>query len=160
MLWILYIITALTFADALTGFIHWLEDQHPNVFVILFGDYGYEQIVKPNEQHHADPFAMTHNTYADRVKWSCIATAPLLAAGLLTDSWLLILTALFASQANQVHYWAHVPKPPAPVKFLQRAGILQGRLHHSIHHRAPHATRFCVMTPWINNLLDFIGEEL
>ena len=151
-------IAALATADAVTGFLHWVEDKHPEWVLQILGEWSVKAIIVPNMIHHDDPFAMTKDSYWSRVCHSTLFAIPILAAGILLESWFLILFAIFASQANQIHYWAHVVRPPLIVRWLQYARIFQSRRHHSVHHKAPFDVRFCVMTPWLNPIIDYLTK--
>lgn len=54
---------------------------------------------------------------------------------------------------NQVHQWAHQPRPPAVVRVLQSCRLILGREAHSRHHRPPYAANYCIATGWCNRPL-------
>lgn len=147
---------ALLTADAITGYIHYVEDKHPEWITRLLGEWGLREVVEPNIDHHNNPFAMTRNRYWERNNTSIFAAVPVLILSFWLESDFLLLLALIGSQANQIHYYAHLPADEIPslILFLQSIRVLQSRRHHSIHHAPPHDRRFCVMTPWINNALE------
>lgn len=158
MVWCLFqVILLFLLADFAAGVFHWAED--------TLGDddtpiWGY-LFAAPNSVHHADPTAMT------KIHW-VVNNAPLFSfaslvvigawcVGLLT--WQLFVFALFGAMTQQAHRFAHMPnlRLPAFVRFLQRFRILQDSRHHWGHHVAPHTHRYCVMTPWVNPVLDQTG---
>jgi ubiquitin-conjugating enzyme E2 variant len=72
-------------------------------------------------------------------------------------AWQAYLIVALASQANQIHLWAHSANPPRAIAFLQRYGILQSAAHHAEHHKRPYASRYCTFTNYLNPLLDGSG---
>ena len=40
---------------------------------------------------------------------------------------------------------------------LQEIGLLQSPVHHAGHHRPPSDRRYCVLTDWLNPVLDAVG---
>jgi hypothetical protein len=59
--------------------------------------------------------------------------------------------------ANQIHQWSHHPAPPPWVRRLQRLGAILSPARHARHHRAPHATDYCITGGWLNRSLDAVG---
>jgi hypothetical protein len=57
---------------------------------------------------------------------------------------------------NQIHQWAHMPRPPRVVRALQAAGLLLGRGEHTLHHARPYDCRYCITTGWCNRPLEAI----
>jgi ubiquitin-conjugating enzyme E2 variant len=86
-----------------------------------------------------------------------VVAAGLLAAGAL--GWQAIVVLGVAVNANEVHKWAHrtTAENGRLVSALQRAGIVQSRAHHGGHHGGARDTRYCVVTPWLNPVLDRCG---
>jgi ubiquitin-conjugating enzyme E2 variant len=139
-------------ADLLAGFWHWLEDRYFDVTWPLIGEY----IAKPNELHHAQPRAFLNQGYWDR-NWTTIipASVALLIAWASGASSVVLLTLIFVSQANEIHAWAHSKGTLSPwVVMLQETGLFQSPAHHAEHHRSPFAIRYCVMTNFLNPVLD------
>jgi len=62
-----------------------------------------------------------------------------------------------ALPTNQIHQWAHMPSPPALVRWLQRRGIVLSRDEHARHHAEPYVINYCIATGWCNRLLTAIG---
>lgn len=148
-------------ADFLTGVMHWLEDRFgpgrehwPIVGSLIFA---------PNRLHHADPVAFTRQGFFER-NWTTWAVVALFALPMLCifgpAPWL--LTALAGgAMANEIHAWAHrrtiVPGWAAmPVELLQSIGFLQSPAHHAQHHVPPHRRAYCILTGWLNPLLDSV----
>lgn len=146
-----YVATAWLAADLIAGFWHWIEDRYFDVKWPLIGEY----IAKPNELHHEQPTAFLYGGYWHR-NWTAIVPAIIAAVvcGVLGGYWLALVFAM-ASQANEIHAWAHSKGKLSPlVVALQETGVLQSPGHHARHHRDPFEVRYCVMTDWLNPLLD------
>lgn len=142
--------------DLLSGVLHWAEDTWtaPGRSPLLD-----RWVVRDNIEHHRRPGTIRAGGYwaTNRV---CIVLASLAALTLVlfrVEAWQAYLIVAFASQANQIHLWAHSADPPAPVRRLQRWGILQSPRHHAEHHARPYATRFCTVTNYLNPVLDRIA---
>lgn len=140
-----HILTAWLIADFLSGFWHWIEDRYFDESWPIIGKY----IAKPNTLHHAQPSAFLANDYWTR-NWTTIL--PAAVACLLFPSWWLVF--LFVSQANEIHAWAH-QRCSSWVRALQETGILQSPRHHGEHHRSPFDVKYCVMSDWLNPILDY-----
>ena len=54
---------------------------------------------------------------------------------------------------NQIHQWAHMPRPPALIRLLQRCGLILRREAHVRHHLPPYAANYCIATGWCNRPL-------
>jgi hypothetical protein len=53
-----------------------------------------------------------------------------------------------------VHQWAHMPRPPRFVRWLQDHHLILSRREHSRHHSSPYARNYCIATGWCNPLLE------
>ena len=58
---------------------------------------------------------------------------------------------------SQIHKWAHAPRRPRWVSWLQRRGLILGPIHHSVHHAEPHTLNYCITTGWCNGPLNWFG---
>jgi hypothetical protein len=142
-------------ADFMSGFFHWWEDRVGREDMPFIGP----QIVRPNRLHHVEPLAFTYNTLLHR-------NAPLwIIAALISALWLALggFSVLWAFATlgglivNEVHRYAHRPQLAGPlVRLLQETGAFQSPKHHAGHHRAPSDTRYCILTDWLNPVLDRI----
>jgi ubiquitin-conjugating enzyme E2 variant len=81
------------------------------------------------------------------------------AGGLLT--WLFGFSVLIAammvggSLVNEVHAWAHRPSTaPRWARVLQETGFIQSPKHHAGHHRPPQDKHYCILTDWLDPVLD------
>ncbi len=142
--------------DFITGALHWAEDTWtaPGGSALLD-----RWVVRDNIEHHRKPGAIRAGNYwaTNRV---CIALALVAACVLVlcqVHAWQAYFIVALASQANQIHLWAHSASPPLPVRWLQRVGLLQSPAHHGRHHKRPYAVRYCTTTNFLNPALDALG---
>lgn len=138
-------------ADLLAGFWHWAEDRYFRCHWPIIGPY----IAAPNELHHTDQTAFLAGSYWHR-NWTTILPCVVgLAVSLLMHAplWVIVMW-VAASQANQIHAWSHTRSKYRLVRGLQEFGVLQSPRHHAIHHRSPFDCHYCVMTDWLNPVLD------
>jgi ubiquitin-conjugating enzyme E2 variant len=142
-------------ADFLSGVLHWVEDrlgpgrEHWPVLGAL--------IFKPNLLHHSDPTYFLQSGFFDR-NWTTWAAVIPLAALLFwlfgSQPW--IWSALVGGAfANEIHAWAH-RKTWAPrwAHRLQDWGVIQSPAHHAVHHVPDHRRSYCILTDWLNPVLD------
>jgi hypothetical protein len=165
-LWLLPLVAAagILAADFASGFVHWFCDSVFEEETPLVGPL----VILPFREHHRDPLAMTHHAFMEITGNICLALAPALLLGL----WLLpaprpgapaiqlahalLLAATTAAfWTNQLHKWAHTPRPPRAVAWLQRRRIILAPAAHGRHHR-PAGRAYCVLTGWMNAPLDRI----
>lgn len=140
--------------DFVTGFFHWAQDSLGKPTTPFWGAV----FVAPNELHHVEPGAM------NKIHWfryslpiyGIIIVMLLfswITGHLGWQGWFAAFVGLFSQQA---HRWTHTPRkalPPAVI-FMQRIKVLQGARHHWKHHINNHITHFCVVTPWVNPVMD------
>jgi hypothetical protein len=149
--WIGYLLCCYLAADLLAGFWHWWEDRYADTQWPLIGDW----IAKPNQLHHDQPLAFLDQNYWSR-NWTTIV--PAFIAFLLTVPHPICGVFLFVSQANEIHAWAHSKgKVSAWIETLQSTGLFQSPKHHALHHIDPFELKYCVMTDWLNPILDRLG---
>lgn len=146
-----YLFCSWLFADFLSGVGHWLEDRYFRVDWPLIGHY----IAGPNELHHIDQRAFLQPGYFGRNWTTFLVTLPAAAFLLMFGSPLWLGVAL-ASQSNEVHAWTH-QRCNRWIRMLQDVGILQCPRQHSQHHKAPFDCRYCVLTNFLNPVLDGLG---
>lgn len=140
-------------ADLIGGLFHWIEDRMGSPDWPIVGRH----VIEPNRLHHAQPLAFTRGGFFARnwTTWLAVVAivAPLFAM-FGASPWLVAATA-GGLLSNQVHYWAHLPsRAPTSVRVLQDLGLMQSSRHHQVHHAKPHDRRYCVLTDWLNPLLD------
>lgn len=140
-------------ADLLTGAFHWWEDRFGSEDWPLIGRW----IIAPNRLHHRRPLAFSAGGFMGRNSAS-IAAAAVLGAGWLAiagPSMFMAATLLGGAISNEVHFWAHRPGAAGPVRrVLQQIGLIQSPKSHALHHRPPHSVHFCVLTDWLNPVLE------
>jgi ubiquitin-conjugating enzyme E2 variant len=143
-------------AELTAGIVHWLEDAYVREDTPLIG----RLLGRPNVIHHHFPRHMTRNSW-----WQSSYDLVLFAACLVVASWLggvltwqVWLFAILSANANEIHKWTHrTRKENGPViSWLQDIRILQTQKHHSIHHKDPKNSHYCVITNYLNPVLDAI----
>ena len=74
-------------------------------------------------------------------------------------TWEVMLVVAIGINANEVHKWAHRSRREngRVIGFLQDAGLIQSQRHHARHHRAGKDTHYCVLTNYLNPLLESVG---
>lgn len=158
------ILCAWLLADFGSGVVHWAEDRLLNEtsrFQFLNG------IKADNDLHHHRPGAMVQFTLWENINTSAPFTLPLSAVLLYLGAPLVITMAVFfATFANIIHRWAHMPPRAVNplIKFMQSIGLFISFEHHLRHHfnskglvRKEDTTgKYCPMTSWLNPLLDYV----
>lgn len=153
---ILEIMGAVLMADFLSGLFHWLEDAYGREDWPLTG----RLVTKPNILHHHDPRYFTRHGWF-RSSWLLLCLGFLVLAiawlcGMLT--WQVWLVVVLGSNANQLHKWVHrTPTENGPlIVSLQRLRLVQTPGHHALHHTDPKNSHYCVLTNFLNPVLDTI----
>ncbi len=143
-------------ADFFSGVLHWAEDTFGDENTPLVG----KSVIAPNELHHHKPMAFLEKSWFESAD-ILLAIGILVLAGAAVFgalSWQLILFVALGVNANQIHKWAHYRRGDVPtvIKWLQKARLIQTRDHHLYHHRQQKNTHYCVMTNFLNPVLDKI----
>lgn len=143
-------------ADLFSGIFHWWEDRVGNEAMPIIGP----EVVAPNRLHHIEPLVFARGNLWSRLR----RNAPLfLMVALVSGLWLGLagFSVMWATATiggvivNEVHRFAHMPTVCGPiVRTFQEIGLLQSPKHHAGHHRAPSDTRYCILTDWLNPVLD------
>ncbi len=145
------------FADFITGVVHWWQDAYGNPTWPIIGKY----VIEPNLIHHQDPRHMLKVSYISRVNTSVITAAILATVFWFVGwhSWQIIVCLIFSSQGNEIHAIGHRSDKENRkfICWLQKIGLLQTRKTHGWHHKAPYDTNFCVMTEFLNPILNKIN---
>jgi ubiquitin-conjugating enzyme E2 variant len=143
-------------AELTAGMVHWFEDAYVREDTPLVG----RLLGRPNVIHHHFPRYMTRNTWwqssYDLVLFAVCLLMTCWPAGVLT--WQVWLFAIVSANANEIHKWTHrTRKENGPViSWLQDIRILQTPKHHLIHHKDPKNSHYCVLTNYLNPVLDAI----
>ena len=152
------LLTAWLAADFGSGLVHWAGDTWGTTRTPLVG----QSIIRTFREHHVDEKSITRHDFVETNGLNCLATLPMLltsAALGLEELWSLLVATFLHSLAiwvfltNQIHSWAHDDHAPAPVRFLQRVGLVLGPQHHAVHHAAPFDKYYCITTGWMNPVL-------
>ncbi len=158
------ILLAWLLADFISGIVHWWEDR------ALKGVSRFEFINgvrADNDRHHRTPRSLTETSWWENINttapFAWVLTAILFAIGAPA---VITLAVFFLSFGNLVHRWSHENKRslPLPVVWAQKIGLFISPSHHAGHHfymgnvvsREDSSIRFCVMSNWLNPVLDKI----
>ncbi len=141
-------------ADLVAGFVHWLEDTYGREDTPIWGSL----VTRHNIIHHHMPrYFVTKSWLQSSWGLFLLATLVVLGAwgfGVLT--WHVWLFAILGANANQIHKWAH--QTPSEngrlIGLLQRCRLIQSPEHHARHHTDPKASHYCVITEFLNPILD------
>ncbi len=118
-------------------------------------------ITKPTILHHYQPVYFTrHGWFKSADLLLAIGAVVLFAAWLLNSlNCEVVLVVGISVNANEIHKWAHrTPRQNGRlISFFQDVGMLQSRSHHTQHHRAQKNTHYCVMTNYLNPVLEAAG---
>lgn len=153
MSWILECCVALLAVDFASGLVHWCEDTFWTEATPIVGRW----IVTPNVLHHRDATAFVTKSWIAG-SWDLAAAGLLIAIAAFLTGHFGPGVALFACAgacANLIHKWNHAPsRAPRVVRVLWRMGLLQRPSQHARHHGGDKNTAYCVITPFVNPVLD------
>lgn len=154
---IVNLILLILITDLLTGSVHWWEDAYGNP------DWKYlgKSVVIPNIEHHKNPRGFLKGTFFDRIKLSLIIAIVLGAILYFFNclNWQVLFCLAYGSLANEIHAITHRTDKENG-KFicaLQKIGLIQSRRMHGHHHTSPYDVNYCVLTNYLNPLLNKIG---
>lgn len=144
-------------ADFVSGFFHWLEDAYGKEDWPVTG----KLITQPNILHHHNPAYFTKHSWFKSADVLIVLGALILAVafGIGALNWMVIIVVCLGVNANEMHKWAHRSSKENGwlITLLQKKGIIQSPLHHSHHHSGSKNTHYCVITNYINPVLDVVG---
>lgn len=151
---VLQVVLAMILVDLIGGILHWWEDTYADPEWPIIGP----AVAKPNLEHHVRPRAFTKDTFWKRNRVIipivvALAVPIFLVFGFNIFTLSLLIAGMFA---GEVHVWAHrTPKENGPViNALQRYGLVQNFRHHLNHHSGEKDSHYCVVTPWVNPVLE------
>ena len=161
---ILTITFAWLLADFIVGFVHWYEDRCLNE---KSTNKIVREILRANDLHHSDPMAMTKLSTWENLNTSFYIGMPVVIISFLVGAPHVITLAFFiACFGNLFHKWSHLPKSKLNpvIRGMMAIGLIQTRAQHNKHHydkngvilRKDARSDFCVMTPYLNPILDKI----
>jgi plasmanylethanolamine desaturase len=143
-------------ADFITGTVHFLLDQYGSPETPIIGKY----VIDRNARHHQDPRQIVESSYL-KLTWTSWLLGTIIVAasyylGIL--NWEIVFTMVYGANANMIHKWTHQTKKENGkfVGFLQKIKLVQSRKHHGWHHKAPFDVNYCILTDWLNPILDKI----
>ena len=148
-------------ADFVSGFVHWACDTWGSPHTRWIGP----ALIHSFREHHIDETAMLDHDWVEVNREPGLAAALVLLL-LVTPPGAALLAGhafvhgfacsflAFAGVANQLHAWAHSPKPPSCVRRLQAWGLILSPGAHDRHHVAPHTSAYCISSGWLNAPLD------
>ena len=140
--------------DFLSGFFHWLEDAYASPFWPIFGRH----VTKPNILHHYIPRAFVTNSWylSSRLLLLFCTLVGLIALAAGAFNWMVALAIVIGVNANHVHKCSHRSRQEnnALVLLLQRLRLIQSPTHHHRHHTHGKNTHYCVLTNFLNPVLD------
>jgi plasmanylethanolamine desaturase len=149
-------------ADFLSGLLHWAADTWGRIDMPLVG----RRLLHPFRVHHVNPRDILGRGFLDLNGDVATVCLPVLALALWlpldatgSQAAVVLLTAIagFALPTNQIHQWAHMPRPPRPVRWLQAARLVLTRRGHARHHANPAGGHYCITTGWCNRALTATG---
>ena len=151
---LLSVIICILIADFLTGFFHWVED----TYGVPGDDWVSKNIWEPNILHHKDPSHMTMSSFIARnyIQWILAGVVVLILYSLGMRFWELFLIGFLSSFAKEVHNWNHRQKNGWIITLLQDMCLIQTKLHHAKHHLKPYNKNYCILTNWVNPILELI----
>jgi len=147
---------AILAADLASGLVHWAEDTFGTEDTPIIGRW----IVAPNVLHHHDATAFVHKGWlASSWDLALLGLSVMAVAWWLgLFGWPVVLLTCVGANANEIHKWNHLGRrAPAFVRVLWSSRLLQRPGHHAAHHRGQKNTHYCVVTPFLNPVLDGLG---
>lgn len=141
-------------ADFISGFVHWAEDAYARADTPIIGRW----IGAANLEHHARPRAFVSKSWWAS-SWDLALPSSALVLLAAWQGWLvwqLLLFAVLAANANQIHKWAHQTRAEngPVVSFLQDWRIIQTKRHHAVHHSGHKNSHYCAITNVLNPVLE------
>jgi ubiquitin-conjugating enzyme E2 variant len=144
-------------ADLVSGLVHWAADTWGSPDLPVIGP----ALIGPFREHHRDQLAITRHDFVETNGNNCLISLPVLGialwlapgphggGSLFLSSFLLALV-FWVLLTNQFHKWAHLPRPPPLLAFLQRWHLILPPAHHQLHHTRPFTSHYCITTGWLN----------
>lgn len=144
------------FTDFVSGLIHWLEDVYAKPGMLFIS-----KIAEENELHHTRPREFLKKNWWQS-SWDIVLAVLILIVTtwwFKALTWEIVLFSILITNANQIHKWAHKTKTEnnMVVTFLQKIHVLQSVKHHGKHHSGEKNSHYCVMTPFVNPVLERIN---
>ncbi len=151
-------------ADLVSGLVHCAADNFGRETTPIFGT----AFIKPFRDHHRDPTAITRHDFIEANGNSClvnllVVVPTYLFVPLTTNAWgmawgsFILAFTICIVLTNQIHKWAHMPKPPLGILTLQKLGFVLTPTTHQVHHTTPFDRYYCITNGWLNPWMDKLG---
>lgn len=151
---VLKIFILILITDLFTGAVHWWEDAYGNPEWKFLG----KSVVIPNLEHHQYPRKFLQHGMWPRIRLSLIIAIVLgsIAYALNILSWEVGFVLLYASFANEIHAITHKTDKENGrlICWIQKTGLIQSRRMHGHHHSSPYDINYCVLTNYMNPILN------
>jgi ubiquitin-conjugating enzyme E2 variant len=151
------ILLAILLADFMTGIVHWWEDAYGNPNWSILG----KSLIEPNLRHHKYPREFIKGSYWSRINTSMYLGLLLLGLCCLFSIFNIysFICIAIAAHGNEIHRLSHQTDKENGrlIVLLQKTGIMQSRRHHGLHHNSPFECNYCVMTNFVNPVLQSIN---
>lgn len=142
--------------DLITGAFHWWEDRYGNPNWKWLG----EAIVIPNLEHHQSPRKFLLGSFLERTGLSIIFSTITMFVFYFFDvlTWEVRFVLIYGSMANELHAMAHRTDKENGrlITLIQKTGLIQSRGMHGYHHQAPFDCNYCILTNYLNPVLNYI----
>ncbi|KAG8344175.1 B domain [Trypanosoma vivax] len=176
----LMVLLAMLLADFISGVVHWGLDTWGTPETFIFGNF-----IRSFREHHANQVAMTHHDFIETNADTTLPLIPLLLLqryfltltprGDASDNmWghgraynvdnsnacahvFTLTLMLFVGFTNELHKWAHDPRPHALARFLMSTGVVLTPAIHLKHHTGNIDSSYCITVGWLNAPLDAIN---
>ena len=158
----LLVLLGMAAADFGSGLVHWGADTWGRDDLPVLGP----RLLVPFRVHHVNPDDFLRrsvlDTNGDVAAVAAVALAVFTLLPLDGDwgrAWTMGALGFcgVGMLTNQIHQWAHMPRPPRTVRVLQAAGLILGPHAHARHHAHPYDRRYCITTGWCNGPLEAVG---
>lgn len=149
--------------DFVTLWVHWIVDNYFEPTTPVIGSTVYYF-----REHHEKAYEMFKRDYVEgNFRNAGLTFVIQLALWLVVSGcWgnaCVALASLMGAYITQIHKWAHLKQPPAPVKWAQRARLLVDWEFHNVHH-ADSSWHYGLYAGWFDAFFDrlrvFEGLEL
>lgn len=151
---VLELIGLIFLTDLLTGAVHWWEDAYGNPAWKFLG----KSVVIPNLEHHEYPRKFLKHGFWSRIRLSFFIAILLLVLAYVFSllSWELTFVLIYGAMANEIHAIAHRTDKENGrlITWVQKTGLIQTRRMLGHHHSSPYDINYCVMTNYLNPILN------
>lgn len=152
--WLFKIFFGYVVADFMIGIFHWIKDTYFNPHTPILGGI----FIWQSRLHHIKPQYITtlddYDIMISSAKWASLWAIPLFYY----VEFSLFTLSLFLTVAlnDVIHKYSHLSDDDRPewATFLQNICIFQSPEEHNIHHKYPHTTHYCPISPFVNYFLE------